>query len=108
MLLKKQKVGHMQDARLDLWIEKKLLRRSAGRRLGAPGYTRYTNKALLLLSDIEMPFVIQRRQDLKFEVIVYGFGELADAWEDLGLAICRVLFRVVEGSDWPHEPEPLD
>lgn len=98
----------MQDARLDGWIEMKLLRRSkGGRRLGAPGYTRYTNKALLLLSDIEMPFALQRREDLKFEVRIFGHCEIADSWEDIGLAVCRALFKAVEGKDWPYEPESL-
>ncbi|HYX39989.1 MAG TPA: hypothetical protein VE954_43385 [Oligoflexus sp.] len=97
----------MQDARLDQWVDAKLLRRATKRRFGAPGYTRYTNKALIMLSDVEIPFVLRRREDLKYELQIYGHTDIADGWDDLGLTVCRLLFRSIEGTDWPHAPEAL-
>lgn len=98
----------MRDARLDLWIDRKLLRRSARGKLGCPSYTKFANRAILLLADLEMTFSIQRRDDLKFEVRVLHHMELANNLEELAMAICLCIFRVVEGSPWPYEGTEKD
>lgn len=97
-----------RDPRLDLWVETKLLRRSRQKRFAIPAYTTYPNRALLTLSDLEMPFTLQRRSDLKYEVAAFGHKELADDWEDVALAVCLLLFRTVEGKPWPHQAESSD
>lgn len=97
-----------RDERLDQWVETRLLRRSRSKRYAVPGYTKYTNRALLTLSDIEMPYSLKRREDLKYEISALGHTEISDSWEDLALSVCRLLYRVVEGSSWPHSCETSD
>lgn len=98
---------HSRDERLDQWIEQKLLKKQKSKRYAVGAFTKYPNKALCLLSDLEFPFTLRRREDMKFEVSVFGVLEIADSWEDLALAICRLIFRVVEGATWPHLPESI-
>lgn len=95
------------DERLDLWIETKLLRRARTKRVTVPKYTRYTNTALRVLSDLEMPFTLRRREDLKYELSVLGFVTLANCWDDLASVISQTLYRVVEGTSWIHHDETL-
>jgi hypothetical protein len=102
----------MHVERLDLWIETKLLKRRRSKRFTVPKYSRYPNMALRVLSDIEMPFTLQRRDDHKFEFTLFRFKELADSWDDdLAFLICQTLYRVVEGASWmnniesPHHAE---
>lgn len=93
------------DERLDRWVESRLLKRSRDSRYAVPKWTRYTSKALLLMCDLEMPFELRRREDLKFEFSIFGVTELANSYEELAPVICQVLYRVVEGTRWPHNEE---
>lgn len=94
-----------RDMNLDLWIETKVLHRDRSKRYSVGAYTRYTNKALLLLQDLEFPFVMTRREDLKFELRAHGRWQLADSWEDVAYAACLLIYEVMEGRPWPHYVE---
>lgn len=95
-----------RDQSLDLWIETKVLHIDRSKRYSVGAYTRYTNKAMLLLNDLEMPYSIVRRPgDLKYEVQIYGQSGLADSWEDLAYSICLQIFQAIEGHAWPHYVE---
>lgn len=95
-----------RDQALDLWIETRILHRDRRKRYSVGAYTRYPNKALLLLTDLEMPFAIKRRGvDLKYEVEIYGYSGLADSWEDIAYTICLLIFEVIERKPWPHYVE---
>jgi len=95
-----------RDQQLDLWIERRLLHRDRSKRYSVGAYTRYPNKALLLLNDLEMPYTIKRRDgDLKIEVEIFGHTDLADSWEDVAYTICLLIFRFVEQRPWPHYVE---
>lgn len=94
-----------RDTNLDLWIENRVLHRDRRKRYTVGAYTRYTNKALLLLHDLEMPFDLTRRDDLKYQVTVYGQWQLADSWEDVAYAVCLLIYQVIEGKVWPHYVE---
>jgi hypothetical protein len=108
MLLKKGRIMTYgtRDQALDLWIETKLLHRDRSKRYSVGAYTKYANKALLLINDLEMPYRITRRHgDMKYEVEIYGHVELADSWEDMAYTICRLIFQVIERQAWPHYVE---
>lgn len=95
-----------RDMKLDLWIEAKLLRRDRTKRYTVAAFTKYVNKALLLLNDLEMPYSLTRRpHDLKYEVTVYGNTDLADSWEDVAYTVCRLIFQAVDGKPWPYYVE---
>jgi hypothetical protein len=95
-----------RDQALDLWIESRILYRDRRKRYSVGAYTRYPNKALFLLNDLEMPYQLKRRgDDLKFEIEVYGYTELADSWEDVAYTICLLIYQVIERKKWPHYVE---
>jgi hypothetical protein len=93
------------DQALDKWILNHLLHRDLSRRYSLPAFTRYTNKALLLLADIELLFELRRREDLKYELSIHGITNIADSWEDLAMVTCRTIFEAVDGRKWPMHSE---
>jgi hypothetical protein len=90
---------HSQDRRLDLWVETNLLRRSRSKRFSVPGYSKYPNLAMLTLHEMEVPFTLTR-SDEGYSLQAYSIIETSPDWENLALAICRILFRIFEGTDW--------
>jgi hypothetical protein len=88
------------DYDLDVWIDENVYKRKHTRRFTAPAYTKYTNRALHILEDLEIPFTVGRTADLMFEVRLYHCVETVKTWEELAMAICKVVFKLMTRRNW--------
>lgn len=86
------------DYDLDCWIDENFYHRKC--RVTAPHYTKYTNKALHILEDLEMPFTVGRAEDTLFEVRMYHLIERTKTWEELAYAICKLVYTLITRRTW--------
>lgn len=90
------------DEKLDLWIESSVFRRSRHKRFGVPAYSRYLNRALGAIDYLDIPYKIERHEDMRWRVSAEGLTLLVDTADEIALAVCELTYYAVTGKEWPR------
>lgn len=92
-----------QDPRLDLWIEQNVFRRARSKRFAVQKYTRYPNKAFDVVNYLGLEWSLGYRMETRFQIEILGRIELASTWDEVPLALCRLVYRTMTGFEWAED-----
>jgi hypothetical protein len=87
------------DYDLDLWINSNVYSVARKGRY-ASACTKYTNRAIVALADLDVPFHIARLEDGKWQVGLGRMIAVSESWNALAYPICKLIYKMISHEDW--------
>lgn len=87
------------DYDLDLWINSHVYKVARKGRY-APAVTKYTNRAITALADLNVPFEISRLENGRWKLRLYHIVAESSSWQGLSFPICKAIYELITQAEW--------
>ena len=87
------------DYDLDLWINYNVYKVARKGRY-APAVSKYTNRAIAALADLDVPFQISRTAEGRWRVQLYHIVGEGGSWQELAYPICKAIYQLITQKEW--------
>ena len=90
------------DYDLDLWINTNVYRFTRKGRY-APAVTKYTNRAITALADLNVPFQISRLETGRWKIQLFHIAHEAESWQGLAYPISKSIYQLITQKHWKSD-----